>query len=136
MPRVRSSPKLYSSPNARVPAHWGQRTWDALFLLAADYPHVKDCDDDDEYPQQYITERQRAWKRLFESLPGVLTCSVCSHHFKEYMKRDKGVPFKNALRDRKALFKWLHQAKKEVNDRNGRKSRTLMEIEKKYIPRC
>jgi hypothetical protein len=105
-------------------------------LLAADYPHEKDCDDDDEYPQQGITERQKSWRRLFESLPGVLTCNVCSYHFKEYMKRDNGIPFRNALKNRKALFKWLHQAKKEVNERNGRKSLTLMEIEKKYIPSC
>ena len=26
----------------------GKKTWDTLFLLAADYPHEKECWDDDE----------------------------------------------------------------------------------------
>ena len=135
-PRKKSSHKLHSSWRARVPTHWGKRTWDALFLLAADYPHPQDCDDDDEYPPEVIMERRRSWKRLFETLPGVLTCGVCSYHFEKYMKLQNGVPFQNALKDRDALFAWLHKAKAEVNKRNGRKSISLESTKRRYIPKC
>lgn len=133
---IRSSPKLHSSRRARVPTHWGRRTWDALFLLAADYPHPKDCEDDDEFSPEVVVERRRAWKRFLETLPGVLTCGVCSHHFESYMRQQHGIPFRDALRDRDSLFAWLHKAKAEVNKRNGRKSLTLESTKKRYIPTC
>ena len=134
--KKRSRERLHSSWKARVPTHWGKKTWDALFLLAADYPHKKDCKDDDEYPNEIIRERRKAWKRLFEALPGVLTCGVCSYHFQQYMRRGNGIPFENALRDRESLFEWLHKAKDEVNKRNKRKSISLENTRKRYIPRC
>ena len=126
----------YSSHRARVPSHWGKHTWDALFLLAADYPHAKDCRDDDRYPPSAIEDRKRAWKQLIKALPGVLTCGVCSHHFADYIKRDGGKPLDAALQNREALFEWLYACKNEVNKRRGRRSPSLSKVKRRYIPKC
>lgn len=128
--------KRFSSHKARRTKHWGKPTWDALFLLASDYPHAQDCADDDAIPASLAQERRRAWKKMLEAMPGVLTCGVCSYHFERYMERRNGVPFERALDDRESLFKWLHQAKDEVNRRAGRKSISLAETKRKYIPKC
>ena len=135
--RRSASPSLHSSWRARVPTHWGRRTWDALFLLAADYPHAKECADDDEYPPEVVRERRRAWKQMLQALPGVLTCGVCSYHFEQYMRRDGGRPMEAALRDREALLKWLYAAKDEVNRRNRvRRSPPYERVRRTYIPKC
>ena len=103
----------YSSPRSRVPLHWGRNTWDALFLLAADYPHQKDCDDDDEYPKPLVLKRKRAWKQLLRALPGVLTCDAYSSHFDAYLKRNGGRDLDDTLRE--SLFRWLYACKDRVN---------------------
>ena len=130
------SPK-HSSWRARVPSHWGKHTWDALFLLAADYPHAQECADDDEYPADVVQERRRAWRRLLQALPGVLTCGVCSHHFEKYMQRNGGRNMEAALEDREALLQWLYAAKDEVSKRNGtRKSPPCERVRRHYVPKC
>lgn len=131
MPR---SGKMHSSWRARVPPHWGKKTWDALFLLAADYPHEQDCEDDDEYPPELIAERKRAWKKILKALPGALTCGVCSYHFEKYMQDEQAM--ERALQNREELFKWLYKAKDQVNKRNSRKSISLGAVRKRYIPKC
>lgn len=138
MPRRRSprSPPLHSSWRARVPTHWGRTTWDMLFKLAADYPHARECADDDAYPRAVVRERRRAWRQLLTSLPGTMTCGVCSHHFAKFLARDGGRPLERALRDRESLFAWLHEAKDEVNKRNGRRSPSLRRTRRRYIPPC
>ena len=127
---------LHSSWRARVPTHWGRKTWDALFLLAADYPHVQECKDDDPFPQRVILERRRAWRKMLLSLPGILSCGVCSDHFQRYMERDGGRPMERALQDRESLLEWLYKAKDEVNERNGTKRPRFEDIRRKYVPKC
>ena len=126
----------YSSYKARVPSHWGKNTWDALFLLASDYPHEKDCDDDDLYPKSAIEVRRSAWKHLIKALPGVLTCGNCAVHFADYIERDGGKALDAALQDREALFRWLYKCKNEVNKRRGKRSPPFEHVKRKYIPKC
>ena len=126
----------YSSWRARVPSHWGKRTWDALFLLAADYPHEKECWDDDEYTKKMIKDRKRAWKQMLTSLPSILTCGVCAQHFKKYIERDNKRSLNKALENREELFKFLYKCKDEINKRNGIVSSSYEQIKRKYIPSC
>jgi hypothetical protein len=126
----------YSSPRSRDPAHWGKHTWDALFLLASDYPHERDCADDDVYPASLVSTRRRAWKQLLTALPGVLTCGACAYHFDAYLKRNGGRDVDDALRDRKSLFRWLYACKDEVNKRTQRRSPTLDRVRRRYISEC
>ena len=126
----------YSSWRARVPVHWGRSTWDALFLLAADYPHEKECDDDDEMDPGTIRARKAGWRQLLKSLPSVLTCGICSDHFQKYMEHDNWKRLERALQDRESLFKFLYNCKKEVNKRNGRPSLQYHKVRRKYVPPC
>lgn len=135
MPRSRRSPS-FSSWRARVPSHWGERTWDALFLLAADFPHSRECTDDEEFPNDVVANRRRAWRALLKALPGVLTCGVCSHHFERYMDRNGGKNMDEALQDRESLLRWLYNAKDEVNRRNGRRSVRYERVRRSYVPAC
>lgn len=128
--------KQYSSWRARVPSHWGKRTWDALFLLAADYPHEQSCWDDEEMDEESVRARKRAWRRLLTSLPWVLACGVCAQHFQEYLERDGGRALSKALENRETLYDFLYRCKAEVNKRNGKHSPPLGKIRRKYIPHC
>ena len=127
---------LYSSWNTHIQSHWGKSTWDALFLLAADYPHEKTCTDDAEYAPEVVALRKQSWRRLFEALPGVLSCPLCGEHFRRYMRRDGGRPFENALQNRETLFAWLHKCKDEVNRRTNRKSVSIERVKRRYIAKC
>jgi hypothetical protein len=128
--------RQYSSWNTHIQSHWGKKTWDALFLLAADYPHEQSCKDDDELSPEVIAFKRESWKRLFQALPGVLSCPKCGAHFKSYMERDGGHAFREALKSREALFKWLHKCKDEVNRRTSRKSVPLQRVRRRYIAPC
>ena len=127
---------LYSSWRARVPKHWGKKTWDTLFLLAADYPHEKECWDDDEYTSEMIRERKKGWEKLLKSLPWVLTCGECAHHFRKYINRGNGRFLKKALENREELFMFLYKCKDQVNYRKNVVSPSYEKIRKKYIPQC
>ena len=127
---------LFSSWNAHLQSHWGKRTWDALFLLAADYPHAQKCSDDVSLTTQEVNLKRAAWRKLFESLPDVLSCPECGRHFAMYMARDKGKPFEKALEDRESLYEWLHKCKDEVNKRTKRKSISLTKVRRKYHAPC
>lgn len=98
---------MYSSPKCRDPDHWGRKTWDALFLLASDFPHEAECDEDTEYSKETILKRRESWKALLKSLPGVLTCGSCAEHFKEYVEKESGERLNSALKNRETLFKYL-----------------------------
>tara|TARA_B110001452_G_scaffold265902_1_gene271509 strand:+ start:1426 stop:1875 length:450 start_codon:yes stop_codon:yes gene_type:complete len=126
----------FSSRCARAPSHWGGATWDALFLLASDYPHTKQCEDDDAFDAATRDARRRAWKTLLTTLPQVLACGVCAEHFKRHVHRDGGRSLDRALQDREALFRFLYRCKDEVNRRSGRSSPSFETVEKRYIPRC
>ena len=128
--------EFYSSWNTHLQSHWGQKTWDAIFLLAADFPHDQACTDDQRYPPEWVAYRRRSWKKLFQSLPGVLSCPKCGEHFRKYMERDNGRAFHDALENRETLFAWLHKCKDEVNNRTKRKSSSLHTVKKKYIAKC
>ena len=134
-PRPRSA-RLYSSWNAHLQSHWGRRTWDALFLLAADFPHAQACTDDEAFSPAEVERKRRAWRRLFESLHEVLSCPECGRHFAAYLKRDGGQHFREALRDREHLFAWLHKCKDEVNKRTRRRSTSLERTRREYIAPC
>lgn len=134
---MRDRPRqLHSSWRARTPRHWGRSTWDALFRLAADYPHARECDDDDPYLASLAAERRASWRRLLKSLPGILPCGECAYHFERYLRRDGGAALERALRDRESLYRWLYRAKDEVNRREGRHSPPLAEVRRRYIPAC
>ena len=107
--------KLYSSWTPHLQSHWGRATWDAIFLLAADYPHAQDCTDDVELTRETVAFKRKMWKQFFLSLPGVLSCPVCGEHFRKYMERDNGKHFNEALENRDKLFEWLHKCKNEEN---------------------
>lgn len=128
--------RLYSSWNSHIQQHWGRSTWDALFLLAADYPHAQMCTDDNPFTREEIRRRRRGWRQLLESLPEVLSCGECATHFDAYLRRDGGRPFRDALRDRERLFAWLHRCKDEVNRRTNRRSISLKRTQTKYIAPC
>ena len=134
--RSRSKTRYYSSYNTHIQSHWGRKTWDAIFLLAADYPHDNVCSDDVVVPDEVVRRKRRAWKRMFESLPDVLSCPLCGDHFRAYMERDGGRPFRNALQNRETLFAWLHNCKDEVNKRTKRSSPTLKFVRDMYIAKC
>jgi hypothetical protein len=127
---------LHSSYNSHIQSHWGKKTWDSIFLLAADFPHEKACKDDESFTKQEVAQKRRAWKKFFETLPDILSCEECGYHFQRYLEREGGVPFRNALRDRESLFAWLHRCKDEINKRTKRKSISLKKTKKKYIARC
>lgn len=132
--RPSSSPsRLYSSWNAHHQAHWGRRTWDSLFLLASDFPHRRECDDDAEFSRAEVTRKRRAWRALLESLPNVLSCPVCGTHFRDYMRR---YPLSRALQNRETLLRWLHRAKDEVNCRTGKRRVSYKRVRKRYVPPC
>lgn len=124
MGRASSRRKLYSSSGARVPTHWGRTTWDALFSLVLHGAEVGDTTLD--------ARRRRAWSTALTVLPDILTCGVCSYHFAEYLRADGGKPFVDALRNRDTLFAWLYEAKRQVNERNGRTSLTLARARTRY----
>lgn len=128
--------KKYSSSRARVPSHWGKATWDALFLLAADYPHEFECGDDHEYSAEMIQVRKNAWRQLLKALPGVLTCNKCADHFGKYLQMNGGRDLEWALEDRERLLRWLYRCKDEINHRNQRQSPALENVRRKYVPRC
>ncbi len=131
--RPSSPSQLYSSWNSHHQQHWGRRTWDSLFLLASDFPHRRQCDDDAEFSRREVAQRRRAWKSLLESLPNVLSCPVCGSHFREYMRRH---PVSQALQNRETLLGWLYRAKVEVNHRTNRSSISYKRVRKRYIPSC
>ena len=126
----------YSSWRARIPAHWGKRTWEMLFRLAADYPHSQDCWDDDVYDKETVMERKKGWRQLLKSLPFVLTCGICAHHFQKYIEHNKGERLEKALRNRESLLRFLYDCKHEVNNRNGQTSPDFDVIRKRYVPPC
>ena len=130
------SKRYYSSYNTHIQSHWGRRTWDALFLLAADYPHDNVCSDDVLVPSEVVRQKRKAWKKLFLSLPDVLSCPVCGDHFQKYMERDNGRSFNRALENRETLFQWLHKCKDEVNKRTQRQSPSLEKVRRSYIAKC
>ena len=131
--RSSQTTRLHSSWTSHLQGHWGRRTWDALFLLAADFPHERDCIEDKPFVMRELHERRKGWKQLLTSLPNVITCPVCAEHFENYMIR---YPVTNALRNRDTLFKWLYRAKDEVNQRTHRTSPSLDRVKKKYIAPC
>lgn len=131
--RSSKTTRLHSSWTSHLQGHWGRRTWDALFLLAADFPHERDCPDDEPFTLRELQERREGWKQLIESLPNVITCPVCADHFERYMKRH---PVANALRNRDTLFRWLYRAKDEVNQRTHRSSPPIARVKRKYIAPC
>ena len=128
-----SPSNLYSSWIPHLQNHWGRHTWDALFLLASDFPHARDCDDDQMYTVREVNSRRKAWKRILLSLPDALSCPLCGAHFRQFMRRHS---VDNALRNRDTLMKWLYMAKDEVNKRRGKQSPSLKRIKRKYIPPC
>ena len=125
--------RLYSSWTSHLQGHWGGPTWDALFLLAADFPHERDCLEDMPFVARELQERRAGWTQLLHSLPNVITCPVCADHFEDYMRR---YPVAAALRNRDTLFRWLHRAKDEVNRRTQRTSPSLERVKKRYIAPC
>lgn len=127
---------LHSSWKARVPTHWGRKTWDALFLLAADYPHAQECDDDDPLSSYEILKRRRAWKKMLRALPGVIACDVCSYHFQRYLDRNDGRSLERALKNRESLLRWLYRAKDKINKLKYVKSIPFENVKNKYVPRC
>lgn len=126
----------YSSWRARLPVWWGKRTWEALFLLAADYPHDQDCWDDGEMLDEDVKARKAGWRQLLKSLPFVLTCGVCATHFQKYIEHDNGRRLEQALRDRESLLTFLYNCKKEVNKRNGRGSPSYTQVRRRFVPPC
>lgn len=126
--------KMFSSPKCRDPDHWGKKTWDALFLLASDFPHERECDEDTEYHPSTLKKRKESWRSLLRSLPGVITCGSCSDHFKDFVEKEGRL--EDALLNRDTLFEFLYQAKDEVNKRRGRKSLSLRSVKRIYIPKC
>lgn len=124
---------LYSSWVPHLEHHWGRHTWDALFLLASDFPHARDCEDDQMYTVREVELRRNAWKRILLSLPDAISCPLCGMHFRRFMQRHS---VNDALRNRETLMKWLYMAKDEVNKRRGKRSPSLERIRKKYIPPC
>lgn len=128
--------RYYSSPSSRVPSHWGKKTWDALFLLASDFPHDKECEEDDEYSPEMVTKRRESWRQLLTSLPGVLTCSACASHFEEYLKLEGGEKLDRALTDRRSLFEWMYECKDRINRQRRRRSPRLSKVRDMYIARC
>lgn len=131
--RTPSPSQLYSSWNSHHQQHWGRRTWDSLFLLASDFPHRRQCDDDAEFSRTEVSRKRRAWKSLLESLPNVLSCPVCGRHFREYMHRH---PLSHALQNRETLLRWLYRAKDEVNRRTHRTSISYKRVRRRYVPSC
>jgi len=130
-PRRAKSSGLYSSWNSHHQAHWGRRTWDALFLLAADFPHKQQCDDDAEYTRREVQEKRRAWNSILSSLPDLMSCPICGSHFKTYMRRHPV-----ALQNREALMRWLYRAKDDVNCRTNRRSTPYKRVRSQYVPAC
>lgn len=126
----------YSSRANHIQTHWGRRTWDALFLLAADFPHARACDDDVPLSERDVAKKRSAWEALFRTLPDVLSCPVCGEHFRDFMARKGGAPFRAALRNREALFRWLHECKADVNRRTRRKNAALASVRRRYIAPC
>lgn len=135
-PRTKKRSSPHSSFRARAVTHWGRSTWDALFLLASDFPHEKDCVDDDRVPHEFVEERRRGWRKLLKALPDVLSCGICSEHFARYLERNGGKDLEKALVNRENLFAWLYRCKHEVNRRNGQGSPRLSHVRRKYIPKC
>ena len=127
---------LYSSWNNHIQGHWGKSTWDAIFLLAADFPHERECTDDTLLDKETVQLKRKYWRQFFESLPIVLSCGICGQHFYDYMHRDNGAPFKQALNDRESLFEWLYKCKDEINKRTKRRSVPLQKVRTKYIKKC
>ena len=124
---------LYSSWTPHLQSHWGRSTWDALFLLASDFPHNQECDDDRAYTHREVEMRRKAWRQILLSLPEALSCPVCGEHFRRYMERHS---VDGALRDRETLMRWLYRAKDEVNRRRGRTSPSFQRVRRTYIPPC
>ena len=124
---------LYSSWNPHLQGHWGKCTWDMMFLLAADFPHTKECDGDEPYTVAEVKKRRQGWIQLLKALPNVLSCPVCAIHFEKYTKR---YPVEEAVKDRDSLFEWLYRAKDEVNKRTKKKSPPIKKVKSRYIPKC
>jgi len=39
-----------------------------VFLLAADFPHTKECDDDEPYTVAEVKQRRKGWMQLLKAL--------------------------------------------------------------------
>ena len=127
----------YANKKTKNPSHWGRATWDALFLLASDFPSTqKLADDDTPVNARCMRKRRTAWAKMLKALPGVLPCQDCAIHFQEYLERDDGRALQNALKDRNSLMAWLHNAKQLVNKRQHKKGITLKEVQKRYLGAC
>lgn len=129
---------LFSSAFSRTPQHWGKATWDAIFLLASDFPHFeKTCEvHEDQLSREECRRKQRAFKKMLEGLMESLPCSICSEHFRKAMQKNKGKDFQRALQDRELLFRWLYLVKNDVNKRNRKKSISFEAVKRKYIAKC
>lgn len=129
--------RFFSSEDARDVGHWGRATWDALFLLAADYPHTRQCEDDDPVDMTVVRDRRRAWRSLLENLPWLLPCGECGAHFQRYLQQNEGRNMNRALKNRDNLFEFLYESKDNVNRRRGgRASPNLATVRTRYIPAC
>jgi hypothetical protein len=126
-------PALFSSWTPHLQDHWGRTTWDALFLLASDFPHVRDCADDEPFTPHEVERRRKAWRRILLALPDALSCPQCGEHFRRYTERRS---VDEALRDRDTLMRWLYEAKNEVNRRRKRKSPSFQRVKRRFVPPC
>jgi hypothetical protein len=125
---------LYSSAYARDTSHWAKKTWDALFLVASDFPHKEEGKYEDELTVTQVEKKRVAFEKMLINLAEVLPCHICAEHFKKYINKNDRKPLKRAMENRENLFKWLYKAKDEVNKRLGKKSIEYKKVRDKYIP--
>lgn len=103
-----------------TPDVWGESFWVAIHAVALGYPG--------EAPPE--TDRA-AYRAFFQSLAGVLPCSLCRDEYAELLRRR---PLEPALAaGREALFRWTVDVHNEVGRRTGKADMTYRYVRDVYV---
>ncbi len=105
--------------NTRDPKKWGPHLWMFMHYAAANYP---------ENPSPQHQQDMMDWLR---TLPTVIPCGSCSHHFRQHIQRNQH-RLPEICRNRENLFVFLVDTHNKVNQRTYKGIMSIHEAKDMY----
>jgi hypothetical protein len=93
--------------NGLITKIWGPPLWTSLHCITFGYP-IKPTE-----------QQKKDYKNFFIKLGDVLPCKYCRDSYKEYILEGSTKLDNNAMKNRKALTKWLYDLHEKVNNKLG-----------------
>ena len=106
---------LNKNENGLSKSLWGPRTWDVLHAMSFAFPH-----------NPTMKQKVDAWN-LFNSLPTLLPCKMCSGHCDAFIKKNPP-----DVENRHKLSRWLWKFHNAVNHRLGKDKYSWDKLESRY----